>query len=280
MVDQAELDELDRVAHRVRCDIIWLLAHSQSGHPGGSLSATDFGVALYFDTLQHNPRDCHWPERDRVIWSKGHVGPLIFSLLAESGYIERSELPTFRRYGSRLQGHPSLKCPGIEVGTGSLGQGLSIAVGMALGLRMDGKDNRVYCVMGDGENQEGSTWEAIMSAGHYKLDNLCVVLDSNRLQIDGLVEDVMGLEPIAEKWRAFRWNVIEIDGHDMEQCVRAFDEAKEAKGQPTVIIAKTVKGKGVSFMEDKAEWHGRAPKPDQARVALKELACPAEYFDF
>jgi len=279
-VDQAEVKELNSIAHRVRCDIIWLLAHSQSGHPGGSLSATDFGVALYFYTLRHNPRDCHWPERDRVIWSKGHVGPLIFSLLAESGYIERGELPTFRRYGSRLQGHPSLKCPGIEVGTGSLGQGLSIAVGMALGLRMDGKDNRVYCVMGDGENQEGSTWEAIMSAGHYKLDNLCVVLDNNRLQIDGWVEDVMGLAPIAEKWRAFRWNVIEIDGHDMEQNMRAFDEAKGTKGQPTVIIAKTVKGKGVSFMEDKAEWHGKAPKPDQARVALKELACPAEYLDF
>ena len=280
MVDQPKVDELKEIAQHVRCDIIWLLAHAQSGHPGGSLSATDFGVALYFDALRHNPKDCQWPERDRVIWSKGHVSPLIFSLLAESGYIERSELPTFRHFGSRLQGHPNLVCPGIEVGTGSLGQGLSIAVGMALGLRMDGKDNRVYCVMGDGENQEGSTWEAIMSAGHFELDNLCTVLDSNRLQIDGWVEDVMGLEPIAEKWRAFRWNVIEIDGHDMDQCVRALEEAKEAKGQPTVIIANTVKGKGVSFMEDKAEWHGKAPNPDQARVALKELACPAEYFGF
>ena len=279
-MDQAKVERLKQIAHQVRCDVIWLLAHSQSGHPGGSLSATDFGVALYFYALRHNPKDGDWPERDRVVWSKGHASPLIFSLLAESGYIERDELKTFRKYGSRLQGHPNLGCPGIEVGTGSLGQGLSVAVGMALGLRMDGSKSRVYCIMGDGENQEGSTWEAIMSAGHYKLDNLCCVLDLNGLQIDGWVEDVMGLDPVAEKWRSFRWHVIEIDGHDMEQCMRAFDDAKEVKAQPTVIIAKTVKGKGVSFMEDQAEWHGKAPTPNQARQALKELSCPTEYFDF
>jgi len=280
MVDQAKVEELKKIAHQVRCDVIWALAHAQSGHPGGSLSATDFGVALYFYALRHNPKDCGWPDRDRVVFSKGHISPLIFSLLAESGYIEREELRTFRKFGSRLQGHPNVECPGIEVGTGSLGQGLSVAVGMALGLRMDGKKNRVYCIMGDGENQEGSTWEAIMSAGHYKLDNLCVVLDNNGLQIDGWVEDVMGLQPLAEKWCAFRWHVIEIDGHDMVQCMQAFDAAKAVKGQPTVIIAKTVKGKGVSFMENRAEWHGKAPKPDEARKALQELACPAEYFDF
>jgi transketolase len=208
------------------------------------------------------------------------VTPLIFSLLAESGYVEREELKTFRQYGSRLQGHPNFDCPGVEVCSGSLGQGLSVAVGMALALRMDGKKNRVYCIMGDGENQEGSTWEAIMSAGHYKLDNLCVVLDNNGLQIDGWVEDVMGLQPLADKWRAFRWNVIEIDGHDMEQCMQAFDQAKGVSGQPTVVLAKTVKGKGVSYMEDEAEWHGKAPSPELAREALKELACPAEYLDF
>ncbi|MGB9880230.1 MAG: transketolase [Anaerolineae bacterium] len=280
MVDQAKVEELKQIAHRIRCDIIWALAHAQSGHPGGSLSATDICVALYFYALKHDPKNCQWEGRDRVIFSKGHVSPLIFSLLAESGYIERAELRTFRKFGSRLQGHPNIECPGIEVGTGSLGQGLSIAVGVALGLRMDGKPNRVYCIMGDGENQEGSTWEAIMSAGHYKLDNLCVILDNNGLQIDGWVEDVMGLQPLADKWRAFRWHVIEIDGHDMAQCMEALDQAKQVKGQPTVIIAKTVKGKGVSWMENQAEWHGKAPKPDQCREALKELACPAEYFDF
>ncbi|MBM4432165.1 MAG: transketolase [Chloroflexi bacterium] len=280
MISKAQIEELQRIAHRIRCDIIWALAHAQSGHPGGSLSATDFTVALYFHTLKHDYTNCCWPDRDRVVFSKGHVSPLIFSLLAESGYIEREELRTFRKFGSRLQGHPNLECPGIEVGTGSLGQGLSVAVGMAIGLRMDGKDSRVYCIMGDGENQEGSTWEAIMSAGHFQLDNLCVVLDNNGLQIDGWVENVMGLQPLAEKWRAFRWHVIEIDGHDMTQCVQAFEEAKQVKGQPTVILAKTVKGKGVSFMENQAEWHGKAPKPDQARQALEELACPAEYFDF
>ena len=280
MVDQAKVDELKKVAQRIRCDIIWALAHAQSGHPGGSLSATDFCVALYFHTLKHDPGTCSWEGRDRVIFSTGHVSPLIFSLLAEAGYIEREELKSFRQFGSRLQGHPNCACPGIEVGTGSLGQGLSIAVGLALGLRLDRKPNRVYCIMGDGENQEGSTWEAIMSAGHFKLDNVCVVLDNNGLQIDGWVEDVMGLQPIADKWRSFRWHVIEIDGHDMVQCVEAFDKAQEVKGQPTVIIAKTVKGKGVSFMENRVEWHGKAPKPDEARQALQELACPAEYFDF
>ena len=280
MTDQAQVEELKKIANRIRCDIIWSLAHAQSGHPGGSLSATDLTVALYFYALKHDCTNSCWPDRDRVVFSKGHVSPLIFSLLAESGYIKREELRTFRKFGSRLQGHPNLECPGIEVGTGSLGQGLSIAVGMAIGLRMDGKDSRVYCIMGDGENQEGSTWEAIMSAGHFRLDNLCVVLDNNGLQIDGWVENVMGLQPLAEKWSAFRWHVIEMDGHDMAQCMRAFDEAKQVKGQPTVILAKTVKGKGVSFMENQAEWHGKAPKPDQARQALKELACPAEYFDF
>ena len=280
MVDQEKVKELEQIAHRVRCDIIWALAYAQSGHPGGSLSATDFGVALYFHALKHNAKDPCWPERDRVVFSKGHISPLVFSLLAEAGYFPHDELKTFRQMGSRLQGHPNMECPGIEVGTGSLGQGLSVAVGMALGFRMDGKENRVYCIMGDGENQEGSTWEAIMSAGHYKLDNVCAILDNNGLQIDGWVEDVMGLQPIADKWRAFRWNVIEIDGHDMRQCVEAFEKAKQVKGKPTLILAKTVKGKGVSWMENQAEWHGKAPKPDQCRDALTQLACPAAYFDF
>jgi transketolase len=241
MADQAEIERLNKIAQRIRCDIIWALVHAGSGHPGGSLSATDFSVALYFHTLKHDPGTCTWEGRDRVIFSKGHVSPLIFSLLAEAG---------------------------------------SISVGLALGLRLDHKPNRVYCIMGDGENQEGSTWEAIMSAGHFKLDNVCAILDNNGLQIDGWVEDVMGIQPIADKWRSFRWHVIEIDGHDMAQCVAAFDEAQEVKGQPTVIIAKTVKGKGVSFMENRAEWHGKAPKPDEARQALQELSCPTEYFYF
>jgi transketolase len=280
MADLTKVKELEKIAARVRCDVIYQLAHSQTGHPGGSLSATDFGVAMYFHAARHNPKDACWPERDRVIFSKGHASPLIFSLLAQAGYIEHSELKTFRQFGSILQGHPNLECTGIEVGTGSLGQGLSVGVGMALALRMDQMTSRVYVVMGDGENQEGSTWEAIMSAGHYGLDNLCVVLDNNGLQIDGWVEEVMGLEPLAEKWEAFRWNALTIDGHDMAQCMDAFDEAAAYKGKPSVILAKTVKGKGVSYMENQAEWHGKAPSPDEARQALTELACPAEYFDF
>jgi len=276
VVDSCKLQELERLARRIRCHIIELLVEAKSGHPGGSLSGVEYGIALYFHALKHDPQRPDWPERDRVIWSRGHVGPLIFSLLAEAGYIPLEELLTFRKFGSRLQGHPTTKCPGIEVGTGSLGQGLSVATGLALGLRLEGKPNRVYCLLGDGESQEGSVWEAIMCAGHYKLDNLCAVVDYNSLQIDGRVEEVMGVAPLADKWRAFRWNVLEVDGHDLAQILGAYEAAAQTKGKPTVILARTIKGKGVSFMEDQASWHGKAPTPEQGRQALLELGCERE----
>jgi len=275
-VDSSRLRELEALARRIRCHIIELLVEAKSGHPGGSLSGVEYGVALYFDALRHDPQRPDWEGRDRVIWSRGHVGPLIFSLLAESGYIPLEDLLTFRKFGSRLQGHPTTKCPGIEVGTGSLGQGLSVAVGLAKAFQMDGKSNRAYCLMGDGETQEGAVWEAIMCAGHYRLDNLCAIVDYNNLQIDGWVEEVMGLEPYADKWRAFRWNAIEVDGHDLAQLVEAYDAAAQFKGKPTVILARTVKGRGVSFMENEAGWHGKAPSVEQGRQALEELGCQAE----
>ncbi len=275
-MDSSKLKELEALAHRIRCHIIELLVEAKSGHPGGSLSGVEYGVALYFHALRHDPHRPHWEGRDRVIWSRGHVGPVIFSLLAESGYITMEELLTFRKLGSRLQGHPTIKCPGIEVGTGSLGQGLSVAAGLAIGFRMDGKSNRVYCLMGDGETQEGAVWEAIMCAGHYRLDNLCAIVDYNNLQIDGWVEEVMGLAPYADKWKAFRWNVLEVDGHDLEQLARAYETAAQVKGRPTVILAQTIKGKGVSFMENVAGWHGRAPNAEEGRQALVELGCETE----
>ena len=270
-MDEVELERLTLLAHRIRCHIIELLVEAKSGHPGGSLSGAEYGVALYFHALRHDPRNPSWEGRDRVIWSRGHVGPLIFSLLAEAGYIPLAELLTFRKFGSRLQGHPTTACPGIEVGTGSLGQGLSISCGLATAFKMDGASNRVYCMIGDGELQEGSVWEAIMFAGHNKLDNLCAVIDWNGLQIDGLVEHVVGLEPLVDKWKAFRWSPIVVDGHDISQLIAAYNTAAKTKGQPTVILARTVKGKGVSFMENQAGWHGIAPSIEQGRQALLEL---------
>jgi transketolase len=276
-VDPNELERLQSLAHRIRCHIVELLVEAKSGHPGGSLSGVEYGVSLYFHALKHDPKHPNWEGRDRVIWSRGHVGPLIFSLLAKAGYFPLDELMTFRKLGSRLQGHPTTKCPGIEVGTGSLGQGLSISSGLARGFKMDGAPNRVYCMIGDGEMQEGAVWEAIMFAGHYKLDNLCAVVDWNNLQIDGQVEDVIGLEPLVDKWKAFRWNPITVDGHDIGQLIEAYEMAAKTKGQPTVILARTVKGKGVSFMENQAGWHGIAPTVEQGRQALLELGASEEY---
>ena len=224
-MDPAKIEELESLAHRIRCHIIELLVEAKSGHPGGSLSGVEYGVSLYFHALNHDPKRPDWTGRDRVIWSRGHVGPLIFSLLAEAGYFPVEDLLTFRKFGSCLQGHPTTRCPGIEVGTGSLGQGLSISSGLARAFKMDGAPNRVYCMIGDGELQEGSVWEAIMFAGHYRLDNLCAVIDWNNLQIDGIVEDVLGLEPLADKWRAFRWNPIVVDGHDIGQLIDAYETA-------------------------------------------------------
>lgn len=271
-MSQPNLEELRVKCREVREDILRMLTEAGSGHPGGSLSAVELLVGLYFGKLSFRPDQPDWPERDRFILSKGHIAPALYAVMAHAGYFPRTELMTLRKFGSRLQGHPaSLKLPGIEVSSGSLGQGLSVGVGLALAARMDGAAWRTYVMLGDGETQEGSVWEAAMSAGHYHLDNLCTIVDRNYLQIDGCTEDVMTLDPYADKWKAFNWNVIEIDGHRMSEVLAAYDAAEKFKGKPTVIVARTVKGKGVPFMEDKAGWHGRAPKPEELEEALRHL---------
>ena len=267
-----EATKLIEKAKLVRQDIIRALYHAGSGHPGGSLSCADIMTALYFSEMNIDPEKPDMSGRDRFVLSKGHAAPAQYAAMAERGYFPVEELATLRKLGSRLQGHPSMKkLPGIEISTGSLGQGISAAVGMAIAGKLDASPARVYTLLGDGEVQEGMVWEAAMAAAHYKLDNLCAVLDNNGLQIDGRNEDVMSVQPLDEKFRAFGWNVICIDGHDMEQILDAFAKARECKGQPTIIIAKTVKGKGVSFMEDQAGWHGKAPNLEQAEQAMAEL---------
>jgi transketolase len=263
---------LEALARGFRCDIIEMLEKAGSGHPGGSLSAIDLVTALYFQQMRHDPKNPHWPERDRFVLSKGHAVPAQYAALAGAGYFEKKELATLRVLGSRLQGHPvSFACPGIEACTGSLGQGLSVAQGMAMAGKLDGKGFHVWCIIGDGEMQEGQIWEAALSAAKYKLDNLTCILDYNKGQIDGHIKDVMPEEPVAEKWRAFNWHVVTIDGHDFGQILDAFDQAGRIKGMPTFIVANTVKGKGVSFMEDKIEWHGSTPNHEQALKALAEI---------
>lgn len=267
-----KIAELNNIATQIRKDIITMITEAGSGHPGGSLSSTDLLVGLYFARLRHDPKNPDWEDRDRVIFSKGHACPLLYALLAHAGYVPPEKLCTLRKLGSPFQGHPDrLKTPGVDMSTGSLGQGLSVGVGMALGAKLDRKDWRVYVLMGDGEMQSGAIWEAAMSAGHYKLDNICGIVDCNNFQIDGCVEEVMGIKPLADKWRAFRWHVIEIDGHDMKQILDAYDEAIKIKDAPTVIIGRTIKGKGVSFMENVCEWHGKAPSREQCKQALEEL---------
>ena len=263
---------LAEVARKVRCHIVEMVAGAKSGHPGGSLSATEIVVTLYFDELRVNPENPNNPDRDRFILSKGHACPVLYGVLAEKGFFPVDELKTFRKINSRLQGHPDMKkTPGIEMSTGSLGQGFSAANGMALAAKLDNKDYRVYVLIGDGENQEGQIWEGAMLAAHYKLDNVTAFLDYNGLQIDGPIQEVMSPEPLADKWRAFGWHVIEIDGHNFGQIRAALDEAKNTKGKPTMIIAKTVKGKGISYMENQAGWHGNAPSQEQLAEALTEL---------
>ncbi len=267
-----DVKQLGEHAKEVRREIIKMLTEAGSGHTGGSLSAADIVTALYCYKMRHRPQDPAWKERDRFILSKGHAAPVLYAALALAGYFDRELLKTLRRIDSPLQGHPSSKTlKGVEVSTGSLGQGLSIANGIALGLRMDGLDSRVYCLLGDGELQEGQIWEAAMTAAHYCVDNLCAIVDNNGLQIDGFCCDVMKIEPITDKWKAFGWNVLDIDGHNMEQLVDALDEAERVKGKPTAIVARTVKGKGVSFFEGKAEYHGLAPTREEQEKALKEL---------
>lgn len=269
----AELrQQLEAKAREIRKSIVRMTGAAGSGHPGGSLSAADIVTVLYFHELRLKPEEPDWDGRDRFVLSKGHAAPVLYAALAEKGYFPKEELLTLRKLGSRLQGHPDLKSlPGVEMSTGSLGQGLAVANGMALAGKLDNKDYRVYALLGDGECQEGMVWEAAMAAAHYRLDNLAAFVDHNGLQIDGPVTEIMSPEPLTDKWKAFGWHVLSIDGHDLEQILSAIEEAKKTKGRPTVIIAKTVKGKGVSFMEDQVGWHGVAPKPEQVTQALAEL---------
>lgn len=267
-----ENTQLKIVANNIRKDIIVETHAAQSGHPGGSLSATDIITSLYFEEMDINEENVSSTDRDRFVLSKGHASPALYGALAEKGLLDKNLLPTFRHIGSVLQGHPSMRLvPGVDMSTGSLGQGISTAVGMAIANKLDGNDHRVYTLCGDGECQEGEVWEALMSAAHYKLDNLCVIIDNNNLQIDGSVDKVMSIYPLKEKLEAFGSHVVEINGHDFDEIRAAFKEARSVKGQPTVIVAKTIKGKGVSFMEDKVNWHGVAPKDDEAKAALDEL---------
>jgi len=272
LIDNERLSELKSTAKKVRINIIKMLAEAGSGHPGGSLSIVEILTALYFQVMKVDPSNPNWPDRDRFVLSKGHAAPALYAVLAEKGFFSKEELMTLRKKGSILQGHPDMKkTPGVEISTGSLGQGLSVAVGMALGYKLDNKQNYVYVLLGDGEIEEGQIWEAAMAAVHYNLDNLIAVLDYNGLQIDGPISQVMSPEPIKVKWQAFGWNVIEIDGHDFEEIITAINEAQKVKGRPTILIAKTVKGKGVSFMENEVDWHGKAPSAQEAEQALREL---------
>lgn len=269
----ATVDKLRTVASQLREDIVTMLAEAGSGHPGGSLSVIDLVNALFNAEMRHRPEEPTWPGRDRFILSKGHAVPALYVTLAQQGYIDRAQLATLRQLGSPLQGHPSnLLVPGVEAPSGSLGQGLSIALGFALAAKLDGDAFRSYAIIGDGEMQEGQIWEAAMSAAKYKLDTLCVFLDYNRAQIDGFVRDVMPIDPVEDKWRAFGWHVLTINGHDYDQILDALDEAKRTKGKPTFIVARTLKGKGVPLFEaDMVKWHGNAPSKAEAEQAIAAL---------
>ena len=253
-----------------------MIAKAGSGHPGGSLSMVELLVGLYWHALRHDPARPDWPDRDLFYLSKGHGCPALYAALAFRGYFPKDELMTLRRYPTRLQGHPERGCvPGVEIAAGSLGQGLSMANGVALADRLDRRRRRIYCLMGDGEIQEGQVWEAAMTAHHHKLDAVCAIIDANQLQQNGPVKDIQDIEPLADKWKAFGWHTIEINGHDLAQVVKAYDEAKTVTGKPQVIVARTVKGKGVSFMELNPAWHGVAPKPEELERALKEVQTQA-----
>ena len=264
--------ELGEKAKRLRSEIIKMIYTAQSGHPGGSLSAADIITVLYFHQMRINPENPLWEDRDRFVLSKGHAAPALYAALAELGYFPKENLSSLRQIGSILQGHPDMrKTPGIDMSTGSLGNGLSIGIGMALSARLSKKDYDVYVLIGDGECDEGGIWEAAMAAAKYRFDNLIAICDFNRVQLDGSIDEIMPLDSLPEKWKAFNWNVIEIDGHSVLEILDSLDEARRAKNPPSIIIAHTVKGKGVSYMENKYEWHGKAPSPEEYEIALREL---------
>jgi len=266
------LEEMGKMAKRLRRHIITMTAKASSGHPGGSLSSVEIITALFFNHLRYDPRNPRWPHRDRFVLSKGHAAPALYAALAEAGYFPVEELLTLRELGSRMQGHTDMATtPGVEMSSGALGQGLSFAIGTALAACLDRRDYRTYVLLGDGECDEGQVWEAAMAAAHFKLDNIVAIVDRNCLQLDGRTCDIMAIEPLAEKWRSFGWHAVEIDGHDLEQILAALEEARTVKGKPTVIIARTTKGKGVSFMENNVDFHGKAPTPEEAERAIREL---------
>lgn len=266
------IDELKKIANNIRIDIIEQIHTAKSGHPGGALSCVDILTVLYFNQMNINPEQPKAKERDRFVLSKGHASAALYSTLANRGYFEKEELKTFRNINSNLQGHPDMnKVKGVDMTSGSLGQGLSVANGMAMASKLDKAGIRVYCLVGDGEIEEGQIWEAAMTASKYKLDNLCVIVDNNNLQIDGTIEEVMPSYPIDKKFESFGFNVIKTDGHDIERLIDSFNKAKQVKGRPTVIIAKTIKGKGVSFMENQVGWHGKAPNDEEYNKAIEEL---------
>jgi len=267
-----DIQELEQIAKKARRNIIEQVYSAKSGHPGSSLSCVDILTVLYFNEMNINSNEPKMEDRDRLILSKGHASPALYSILAQRGYFPEEELAQFRKLGSRLQGHADLKkLPGIDMSSGSLGQGLSIACGMCLSSKLKKINNRIYCIVGDGEIQEGQIWEACMTASHYKLDNLCLIVDNNNLQIDGKIEDVMGPYPIVDKLESFGFKVLKVDGHNIEKLLKVFEEAKTIKKQPVAIVAKTIKGKGITFMEDKAQWHGKAPSQEEYERAITEL---------
>jgi len=271
-VKPLSITEMEAMAKKLRRHIITMTGTAGSGHPGGSLSAVEIVTALYFRLLRHKPSDPKWADRDRFILSKGHAAPLLYATLAECGYLPVGELTTLRQLDGRLQGHTDRTVtPGIEMSAGALGQGLSFAIGVALAARLNSQDYQVYVLLGDGECDEGQVWEGAMAAAHFKVDNLVAIVDNNGLQIDGWNREVMNLEPFSQKWQAFGWHVIEVDGHDLSQLIDALNQAKLVKGQPAVVIAHTVKGKGVSFMENNYAFHGKAPTASEVEIALKEL---------
>jgi len=268
---EIDIDSLREKARQFRREILETVAEAGSGHPGGSLSCVEILISLYYCKMRHKPDNPSWPIRDRFIMSKGHASPALYVTLANCGYFPKEELKSFRKLGSRLQGHVHTGVPGVELSTGSLGQGLSVANGIALGAKIRKVNFNIYCLLGDGEIQEGQVWEAAMTAGHHKLDNLCAILDCNKVQENGPVAEIKNEEPIADKWRDFGWHVMRVDGHNFQQLISALDEFDTVKGKPTFIIADTVKGKGVSFMEGKAKWHGKAPNKEELALALAEL---------